>query len=126
MRSLLLLLLGSSVCWGHSQLRVFNLRAIGLPQDSLGITDGYVKVHFRSELLGQTEVCKNEANPWWREEFIYIHPKPSDPLTLEVHDKDIIWDDMLGTCFTLVRWGTHQNQCALEEGGMLLYDYTLS
>uniref|UniRef100_A0AAV2MQ02 C2 domain-containing protein n=1 Tax=Knipowitschia caucasica TaxID=637954 RepID=A0AAV2MQ02_KNICA len=100
--------------------------AIGLPQDSLGITDGYVKVHFRSELLGQTEVRIDEANPWWREEFIYVDPKPSDPLTLEVHDNDNIWDDLVGICTTLVQRGTHRNGCVLEEGGMLFYDYTLS
>ncbi|KAJ0067383.1 hypothetical protein NL108_003222 [Boleophthalmus pectinirostris] len=126
MRAVCLLLLCASLCWGQSQLRVFNLRAKGLPQDLLGITDGYVRVWFRSEPLGQTEVRRNDANPWWREEFIYIHAKPSDPLKLEVHDKDLIWDDLVGTCLTQVQPGTHQNQCLLEEGGILYYDYTLS
>uniref|UniRef100_A0A8C6WSC2 C2 domain-containing protein n=1 Tax=Neogobius melanostomus TaxID=47308 RepID=A0A8C6WSC2_9GOBI len=108
-----------------TQLRVSNLRAKGLPQDVLGITDGYVKVFYRSELLGQTEVRKNEANPWWREDFVYVYANPNNPVRLEVHDKDLIWDDLVGTCHAVVQPGTHQDQCELEQGGVLFYEYTL-
>ncbi|CAL9707894.1 unnamed protein product [Knipowitschia caucasica] len=126
MRSLLLLLLGASVCWGHSQLRVFNLRAKGLPQDFFGITDGYVKVFFRNDLLGQTSVRKNTVDPWWKEEYTTYTAQENATLKLEVHDEDLILDDLLGTCLSQVQNGTHQKQCALEKGGMLFYDYTLS
>ena len=125
MRSVCLLLLLCSVSWAQTQLRVFNLRAKGLPQDLLGITDGYVKVFFRSELLGKTDVLKNNANPWWPEDFIYVYAKPNDPLRLEVHDKDLIFDDLVGTCFVQVQSGTYEEHCDLEKGGALFYDYTL-
>uniref|UniRef100_A0A3B4AFD3 C2 domain-containing protein n=1 Tax=Periophthalmus magnuspinnatus TaxID=409849 RepID=A0A3B4AFD3_9GOBI len=121
---LCLVLLCAAVCCG--QLRVFNLRAKGLPQDSLGITDGYVRVICRNDLVGQTSVRKNTVDPWWKEEFMYYSAVENSTLKLEVHDEDLIWDDLVGTCLSQVQFGTHQNQCALEKGGMLYYDYTLS
>ncbi|KAK7933744.1 hypothetical protein WMY93_004640 [Mugilogobius chulae] len=128
MKSVTLLLLCSSIlcCWAQTQLRVFNLRAKGLPQDALGITDGYVKVFCRDDLVGQTSVRKNTADPWWKEEYTYYTAQLDSELKLEVHDEDLIWDDLVGTCLTQVQPGTHQKQCVLEKGGMLFYDYTLS
>ncbi|XP_020780100.2 perforin-1-like [Boleophthalmus pectinirostris] len=126
MRAVCLLLLCACVSLGQSQLRVFNLRAQRLPQDALGITDGYVRVFCRNDLVGQTSVRKNTADPWWKEEYTYYNAEENSTLKLEVHDEDLIWDDLVGTCLTQVQSGTHQNQCALEKGGMLYYDYTLS
>ncbi|XP_072288711.1 perforin-1-like [Eucyclogobius newberryi] len=122
----LLLLCAVVCCWGQSQLRVFNLRAKGLPQDALGITDGYVRVFCRDDLVGQTSVRKNSADPWWKEEYTYYTALENATLKLEVHDEDLIWDDLLGTCLTQVQLGTHQRQCSLEKGGTMFFDYTLS
>lgn len=80
------------------QLKVFDLRAKGLPSGLLGITDGYVKVFRGAAFLGKTSVRNNQANPWWSEEFSHFSGTSKDLLKLEVWDSDFIFDDLLGTC----------------------------
>ncbi|XP_028313701.1 synaptotagmin-3-like [Gouania willdenowi] len=120
---LLLLLCTASV---SAQLRIFGLRARGLPSDLLGTTDGYVKVFIGTTILGQTSVRHNNANPWWDEEFAYFKVQENDLLRLEVHDDDFLFDDLLGVCQRPVKEGTHTHECYLEKKGTLFYTYTLS
>ncbi|KAM3610394.1 uncharacterized protein V6R79_003373 [Siganus canaliculatus] len=109
----------------HCQLKVFNLRASDLPTDALGITDGYVHVFSNSNSMGKTSTRDNDANPWWSEEFTYFKAVEGDILTLEVHDSDLIFDDVVGICDRSITQGTHSHQCYLEKGGVLYYEYTL-
>ncbi|XP_061880230.1 perforin-1-like [Entelurus aequoreus] len=109
----------------QAQLKVFSLRASGLPSDILGTTDGYVKVFCSSVTLGTTAVRKNNANPWWGEQFSNFKAQENDVLRLEVYDSDIIFDDLLGVCQRQVRPGTHQHDCFLKKGGTMHYTYTL-
>ncbi|XP_029916800.1 perforin-1-like [Myripristis murdjan] len=109
----------------QAQLRLFNLRATGLPADLLGITDGYVKVFCGSGVLGETSVRHNNANPWWEEEFVHFKAQQNDVLRLEVFDSDPIFDDLLGICQRQIKVGTHEHDCFLEKGGTLHYAYTL-
>ncbi|XP_059921710.1 uncharacterized protein LOC132468085 [Gadus macrocephalus] len=108
-----------------AQLRVFNIRASGLPSDLLGITDGYVEVSCGPTYLGETSVRHNDANPWWDEEFRDSSALPNDVLRLTVHDHDTFLDDLLGTCQRPIKVGTHSHDCFLEEG-TLSYSYTLA
>ncbi|XP_077378901.1 uncharacterized protein LOC144019610 [Festucalex cinctus] len=108
----------------QAQLKVFNLRASGLPSDILGITDGYVNVFCGSATLGTTTVREDTVNPWWEEKFSYFKAQESDVLRLEVHDRDLLFDDLLGVCQRQIRPGTHEHDCYLEEGGTLHYAYT--
>lgn len=119
----LLILCGLSVA--QAQLKIFNLRATGLPSDIFGITDGYVKVFSGSAALGVTSVRKDNANPWWDEVFSHYDAQRNDVLRLEVHDSDVIFDDLLGVCQRQIKVGTYVHDCYLEKGGVLSYEYTL-
>lgn len=125
-RLLLLTLLLCSLAATQAQLRLFNLRASGLPSGLLGTTDGYVKVFCGSSLLGETSVRNNTPNPWWAEEFTYFSAAENDTLKLEVLDSDYGFDDRLGICQRQMKLGTHEHDCYLEKGGVLHYEYTLS
>ncbi|XP_034451783.1 perforin-1-like [Hippoglossus hippoglossus] len=122
----LLLLLLCSLTLAEAQLRLFNIRASGLPSDNLGITDGYVKAFCGSASLGVTSVRDNDPNPWWGEEFSYYKAQQNDILRLEVHDEDLIFDDFLGVCQRPIQPGTHEHNCYLEKGGTLHYTYSLN
>lgn len=121
---LLLVLCGLAVAQGD--VRVYNLRATGLPSDALGISDGYVKVFSGPASLGKTATLHNQVNPWWNEEFVYKNAVENDILRLEVYDSDLIFDDRLGVCSTALKMGSFDHQCTLDEGGSLFYSYVLS
>ncbi|XP_056275688.1 perforin-1-like [Pseudoliparis swirei] len=121
-RPLLLLVLLSLA---EAQLAVFDLRASGLRSGLLGTPDPYVTVFSGSTSLGKTSVRRNNRNPWWEEEFSSYAAQVNEVLRLEVHDSDIGFDDLLGTCQRQIREGTHQHDCYLEEGGTLHYSYIL-
>lgn len=120
-----LLLVLCSLTVAQSQLQLFNLRATGLPSDLLGITDGYVKVFCDSISLGKTSIRHNEVNPWWEEVFAYFKAQENNVLRLEVHDSDLVFDDLLGVCERQIKLGTYEHDCILNEGGTLHYAYTL-
>ncbi|XP_057686840.1 perforin-1-like [Corythoichthys intestinalis] len=120
------LLVLSALAVAQAQLKVFNLRASGLPSDILGITDGYVKVFCSSEYLGKTEVRDDNANPWWEEEFSHFKAQEGDVLRLEVYDRDLVFHDLLGVCQRQIRPGTHEHDCYLKKGGTLHYVYNLN
>ncbi|XP_072288709.1 perforin-1-like [Eucyclogobius newberryi] len=121
---LLLLLLGVSL--SRAQVKIYGLRASDLPTDIFGITDGYVKVFCGPAALGVTTVRRNNANPWWEDEFTYFKGQENDVLRLEVFDSDLLFDDLLGVCQRQIKVGTHQHDCFLEKGGTLHYTYTLN
>ncbi|CAJ1068625.1 perforin-1-like [Xyrichtys novacula] len=122
----LFLLVLSGLTVAQSDVRIFDLRATGLPSDIFGTTDGYVVVYCGSASLGKTVVRRDTVNPWWEEEFSHFQAQEGDVLRLEVHDSDLIFDDLLGICQRNIRPGTHHHDCYLEEGGTLHYSYTLS
>ena len=108
----------------QAQLRVFNIRASGLPSGLLGTTDGYVQVFCGSAYLGKTSVRVNNKNPWWEEEFTYLKAAPNDVLRLTCYDSDVLIDDLLGNCQRPIKVGTHTHSCYLKKG-TLRYTYTL-
>lgn len=121
----LLLLALCSLSVAEAQLTLFSLRASDLPSTILGTTDGYVKVFCGSADLGETSVRNNDVNPWWEEEFRYFYAQENDVLRLEVHDSDLLFDDLLGVCQRQMKQGTYEHDCYLEKGGTLHYSYTL-
>ncbi|XP_008300457.1 C2 domain-containing protein At1g53590-like [Stegastes partitus] len=120
----LFLLVLCSLSVAQCQLRLFNLRATDLPSDLLGTTDGYVKVFCGADTLGETSVRNDNANPWWEEEFEHFKAYENEILRLEVHDSDLLFDDLLGVCQRQLKMGTHEHDCYLEKGGTLHYTYT--
>ena len=121
----LLLLVLCTLTVAEAQLKLFNLRASNLPSGILGITDGYVKVFCGSVTLGETSVRNNNPNPWWEEEFTHFNARKNDVMRIEVHDSDILYDDLLGVCQRQIKLGTHKHDCFLEKGGTLHYTYSL-
>ncbi|XP_068590369.1 perforin-1-like [Cebidichthys violaceus] len=121
----LLLLVLCSLTLADAQLKLFNLRGSELPTSILGTTDGYVKVFCGSASLGETSIRNNDPNPWWEEEFTNFKAQENDVLRLEVHDSDVVFDDLLGVCQRQIKLGTHKHDCFLKKGGTLHYTYTL-
>uniref|UniRef100_A0A8C2W953 C2 domain-containing protein n=1 Tax=Cyclopterus lumpus TaxID=8103 RepID=A0A8C2W953_CYCLU len=115
-RCALLFLVLCSLSLAESKLKLFDLRASDLPSDFLGTTDGFVKVFSGSASLGKTSVRKNNPNPWWDEEFSNFNSQENEVLRLEVHDSDIIFDDLLGVCQRQIKLGTHKHDCFLNKG----------
>lgn len=122
----LLLLVLCSLSLAQCQLRLYNLRATGLPADIFGVSDAYVKVFCGPATLGITATRHDEINPWWDEEFAYFSAQENDILRMEVMDHDLVFDDTLGVCQRQLKPGTHDHQCYLEDGGVFYYTYTLS
>lgn len=119
-----LLLVVSALTLAQAQLRLFNLRASDLPSSIFGKTDGYVMVFCGETSLGKTSVRTETDDPWWEEEFSHFHAQENEILRLEVHDNDLIFDDLVGTCERPLQVGSHQHDCFLEKGGTLHYSYT--
>uniref|UniRef100_A0A3Q4MIF9 C2 domain-containing protein n=1 Tax=Neolamprologus brichardi TaxID=32507 RepID=A0A3Q4MIF9_NEOBR len=122
---LVLLLLMCSSIMVEAQLKVYNLRATGLPTVVVLTTDAFVKLSCGFTSLGKTSVRYNDANPWWEEQFSHFKAKENDTLTLKVYDYDLIFNDLLGVCKRQLKVGTYQHDCFLTKGGTLHYTYTL-
>ncbi|KAF4114796.1 hypothetical protein G5714_005019 [Onychostoma macrolepis] len=65
---------------------------------------------------GQTEYHKDTANPTWSAEFNFPNCRCNETLKLEVWDKDMTYDDLLGTCTKLVQYGSFTVTCYLNKG----------
>ncbi|KAL1275499.1 hypothetical protein QQF64_035122 [Cirrhinus molitorella] len=72
----------------------------------------------------KTEYHKDNANPSWAGEFNFPNCLPNDYLNLEVWDKDLNFDDHLGTCSIKVQYGTNSISCGVR-GGKLYFKYEL-
>uniref|UniRef100_A0A4W4GI80 C2 domain-containing protein n=1 Tax=Electrophorus electricus TaxID=8005 RepID=A0A4W4GI80_ELEEL len=107
-------------------VRVFSLRANGLKGDPAGNPpDPFVKVWCGSSFGGMTEFHKDNSNPSWSASFYFRDCGANDHLTFEVWDKDLNFDDLLGTCVSSVQPGLHQNFACSLQYGTLFYSYEL-
>ncbi|KAK7129711.1 hypothetical protein R3I93_019377 [Phoxinus phoxinus] len=119
--SLAVLMLASQLDSASAAVRVFGLHARDLTGDPFGnYPDPYVKVWCGSSFGGQTEFHKDNNNPSWSAEFNFPNCNPYDKLKLEVWDKDLNFDDHLGTCYTWVKNGTFYVTCHLDYGSLFL------
>ncbi|KAL7836286.1 hypothetical protein AOLI_G00275700 [Acnodon oligacanthus] len=106
-------------------VRVWGLRAFNLDGDPTGPPDPYVKVWCGSTFGGMTDFRQDNANPIWSSEFNFPKCKAKDILKLEVWDKDLIYDDQLGTCTLKVQSGTYVYLNCIVGRGRLSYNYEL-
>ncbi|MCJ8746632.1 hypothetical protein PDJAM_G00144070 [Pangasius djambal] len=105
-------------------LRVYLLQGKGLKGDALGnAPDPYVKMYVRNTFVGQTSVIKNSSNPLWSSILISNTAQISNELKLQVWDKDVQHDDLLGVCYAQVKRGSYTYKCTLSKGGYLTYSY---
>uniref|UniRef100_A0A3Q2D7U9 C2 domain-containing protein n=1 Tax=Cyprinodon variegatus TaxID=28743 RepID=A0A3Q2D7U9_CYPVA len=121
----LLVLLLCCVGVALSDLRVSRLSARGL-RKGVSEADGYVKVYCVSRYLGETNVIRNNPNPYWSQTFSYSDARANDRLELRVYDQDPLFDDEVGRCYTRLRRGNHWERCSLRKGGTLYFSYSFS
>ncbi|ROI15286.1 Perforin-1 [Anabarilius grahami] len=121
--SLAVLMLASQLDFASAAVRVFGLNAKGLGGDLIGRPDAYVKVWCGSTYGGETEHRNSNANPTWSKEFNFPNCNTNDNLKLEVWDKDLVFDDLLGTCGRPVQYGSSTVTCYLTKKGTLFYSY---
>uniref|UniRef100_A0A3Q4GEL7 Perforin-1-like n=1 Tax=Neolamprologus brichardi TaxID=32507 RepID=A0A3Q4GEL7_NEOBR len=119
--------LDSNCCPKETQrgtLRITRIQASGLQGDYWGKTDGYVKIQFQSQKF-QTSVIESDF-PSWTTNYNLENVRTSLPLTVEVWDEDVSYDDHLGTCVNYLTQGTNTIGCSLQEGGTVEVQYTLT
>ncbi|KAI4874466.1 hypothetical protein NFI96_007060 [Prochilodus magdalenae] len=98
-------------------VRVWGMRASGLKGDPVGHPDPYLKVWCASTFGGMTEFYKDNGSPAWSAQFYFPSCGINDIVKLEVWDKDLNFDDHLGTCTSRVVSGTHFNvYCGVGKG----------
>nr|XP_033799963.1 perforin-1-like [Geotrypetes seraphini] len=85
---------------GLSSLSVTIHLSKDLQGDLTSAPDCYVKV-FIGAKMRRTRTIMNQNNPKWNEtlDFGDLMLTPELQLRVEVWDKDIIWDDLLGSCW---------------------------
>ncbi|XDV24507.1 hypothetical protein PO909_028652 [Leuciscus waleckii] len=121
--SLAVLMLVSQLDSASAAVRLFGLHAKDLTGDAfLNKPDPYVKVWCGSIFGGQTEYIKDNRNPTWTAEFNFPNCKSGETLKMEVWDKDMNFDDQLGTCGREVQYGSFTITCYLNKGTMF-YSY---
>ncbi|KAL1275496.1 hypothetical protein QQF64_035119 [Cirrhinus molitorella] len=121
--SLTVVMLASQLDFTNASVRVFGLHARDLTGDPPGNKpDPYVKVWCGSAFGGMTSFRKNNANPSWSVEFNFPNCNAKDILKFQVWDKDLNFDDHLGTCDRQLQRGFVSSTCYLKKG-TLFYKY---
>ncbi|KAK9975696.1 hypothetical protein ABG768_020934 [Culter alburnus] len=121
--SLVVLMLASQLDIASTSVRVFGLNAKYLTGDPFGnYPDPYVKVWCGSSFGGMTDFHRDTANPSWSAEFNFPNCKENETLSLQVWDKDLNFDDHLGTCIRQVVKESSAITCNLNTG-TLFYRY---
>ncbi|KAJ8338759.1 hypothetical protein SKAU_G00355450 [Synaphobranchus kaupii] len=108
----------------RGRLRVTVIKAWGLDGDPVGSTDPYVQFWYGRH-FHQTHCIESTQYPHWNKAYDLGHVEANHELKFEVLDKDVSYDDLLGTCRTRLQEGTHTVTCALNKGSFS-YSYTLT
>ncbi|XP_060940730.1 perforin-1-like [Limanda limanda] len=109
---------------GRGILRLVIQRATGLNSDPISETDAYVKIFYKGR-YEETRMVLNDNNPVWYALYDFGYVDWGTAMTLEVWDKDVCYDDKVGTCFLYPEKGTHYGASQLSEG-VLYYTYTVT
>ncbi|XP_036454623.1 protein unc-13 homolog B-like [Colossoma macropomum] len=120
-----ILVIAAHLALTDAAVRAWGMRGFNLKGDPTGPPDPYLKVWCGSTFGGMTEFHKDNANPTWSAEFYFPNCRANDNLKLEVWDKDLNFDDHLGTCTSQVRSGTHVNINCIVGKGSLSYNFEL-
>ncbi|TKS83035.1 Perforin-1 [Collichthys lucidus] len=121
-----LLLVLCSLGVAQALLEVDSLRARGLIGDKTSPADCYVKLFYNSRSMGMTSFIVDNNNPWWDDTFAYSAAVQGGVLKVEAFDKDLMYDDELGSCSYALKRGTWDHECYLAKGGVLLFRYKLT
>ncbi|XP_078132372.1 perforin-1-like [Sander vitreus] len=99
------------------------IRAWDLHGDYVGETDSYAKMRYGS-FYHRTNMIQSN-NPRWNARYFLGTVPTYHQLKLEVWDEDLQYDDLLISCKTDLREGTHRFTCENQAGGFE-FEYTLT
>ncbi|KAK9975702.1 hypothetical protein ABG768_020940 [Culter alburnus] len=120
--SLAVLMLASQLNSASAAVVLYGLRARDLPGDALGNKpDPYVKMWCGGSYQ-LTNYIQGNANPSWNNRYSFSSCKSGDRLQLEVWDKDMRYDDRLGSYSGTVGRGTYHGTFSVGKGKMY-YSY---
>ncbi|XP_068594480.1 perforin 1.5 [Brachionichthys hirsutus] len=108
---------------GRGTLRLAIHRASGLKADTFTKTDAYVKI-FYHDIYEETETVRDDDNPVWNATYDFGSVEVGQELRMEIWDRDVLYNDLAGTCFIFPERGTRSVSCRLNRG-VLYYTYTI-
>ncbi|XP_063050581.1 cytosolic phospholipase A2-like [Engraulis encrasicolus] len=117
-----LLLVLSALYVAAADLQVWGIRGYGIKGDMLSKPDPYVKVYCGSTFGGMTEFKTSDPNPIWSTSFRFPDGKVGNFLKLELWDRDLLFDNRLGTCRAMVKQNTSAKvTCSMRKGELEFY-----
>nr|XP_020458119.1 perforin-1-like [Monopterus albus] len=108
---------------GRGTLRLDIHRAAGLRADTFTKTDAYIKI-FYTGIYEETETVMDNNNPVWNATYNFGSVELGQDLRMEVWDRDVLYNDLVGRCVVFPERGTHRLSCQLNRG-VLYFTYTI-
>lgn len=108
----------------RGSLEVTIIRAWGLNGDVTSRTDSFAKMWYGS-IFRETSVIDSD-DPWWNAYFNLGKVDTHASLHVQVWDKDVSSDDLMGECWKPVIQGNHRFTCSAKDGGGFEVEYTLT
>lgn len=108
---------------GRGTLRLEIHRAVGLRADTFTKTDAYIKI-FYNGMYEETETVMDNNDPVWNATYNFGSVEVGQELRFEVWDRDVLYNDMAGTCLIFPERGTHSLSCQLRKG-VLYFTYSI-
>ncbi|KAG9261486.1 perforin-1-like [Astyanax mexicanus] len=116
---LTLLVLASHMMLGDAVVTVTRISASGLAVDESGTKpDPYIKAWCNGVYGGKTSSGSNNSSPSWIVKFDFSDCKAGHTLKLEVWDKNLFFDKLLGSCSHKVLSGSNTSRCTLIKGSL--------
>ncbi|XP_020561485.2 perforin-1-like [Oryzias latipes] len=109
---------------GRGTLTVEIHRGAGLRADTFTKTDAFVKI-FYSGMYEETETVMDNNDPVWNATYEFGSVELGQALRFEVWDKDVLYNDMAGTCVVYPERGRHSLGCKLRKG-VFYFTYTIT